>query len=148
MSTIKELNELALQEHIAYIASSMEYEAEPHTTQKVNVHGEIVDVDVGMVPIVNWINDLGGRTLFCCQGNPQPPYVLFRANELALTQVMARIGEYHEYIRSQNISPAVLFSHQMIVGEVDWLGGLRFKLQWFDPHSLYSFTSWLSSKIS
>jgi hypothetical protein len=71
-----------------------EYEDKEHKTQKIKVGEEIVDVDIKMVPYVNWLNAIGARTLFCCQGWKDTslinhcPYVTFRCDNL---NVLAKI---------------------------------------------------------
>lgn len=58
-----------------------------HRTKKIRVGEEIVDVDIKMIPYVNWMNSLGARTLYCCQGWKDQseinyrPYVSFRCDD-------------------------------------------------------------------
>ena len=51
-----------------------------HKTRKIPI--KWAEVDVGMIPIVNFFNyHEGVETLFCCQGSKQnKPYVSFQAN--------------------------------------------------------------------
>lgn len=54
-------------------------EREIHKTKKINVCGQMVDVDVKIIPLVEWFNSNKGiSTTYCCQGSKDGndhPYV-------------------------------------------------------------------------
>lgn len=68
-----------------------------HPTRRTVI--KAADVDVLMVPLVNWLNALDETTtLYCCQGDPgdepaRGPYVLFTCtNPLQLMRVLDALG--------------------------------------------------------
>lgn len=55
-----------------------------HPSKKIDVNGELVDIDVEIIPLIKLMNDMPGVfTTFCCQGNKSikrpyiHPYVAF-----------------------------------------------------------------------
>lgn len=56
-----------------------------HPTTEVLIGGEWVAIDLGILPVILWLNRIPGiETLYCCQGDPDTkerpgscPYVMF-----------------------------------------------------------------------
>lgn len=66
----------------------------PHKTQKITIKQGLVDV--GMIPIINWLNGFEDvYTQYCCEGNsdkknPISPYVLFFCtNQVNLLRILS-----------------------------------------------------------
>jgi len=117
-----------------------------HETRKIMVHGKEVDVDIEIIPVVEWINNLGGRTIYSCEGGRiQNPYVLFRAESDALEKILAKVEEYHCFARERNRIQNIIFTYQSISFEADWQDGVRYKMYFFDENSTKNFIVWLGS---
>lgn len=54
-----------------------------HPTVPLDINGEVCQIDVGIVPVVTWLNALPGiRTEYSCQGDEKhQPYVMFFADD-------------------------------------------------------------------
>lgn len=120
-----------------------------HPTQTLNVHGENVEIDVDMVPVIKWLNNIPGVfTTFCCQGDVdenndgkhKKPYVLFYSNQPARTEyIIKTFTEFHQHSMTLN----VMHSYHEVKTTLDWfMNGIRYSAHWYDNMSLKDFIKW------
>lgn len=78
---------------------------EKHKTESVSL-GK-ADIDVGIIPTINWLNSLKGvQTTHCCQGHPdERPYVTFRCDNLWSLGTI--LGALNEYINEREFSLSI-----------------------------------------
>ena len=126
----------------------------PHPTQPVNIRGRLIDIDLDMIPVVEWLNSIHGvRTLYCCQGDIRkapftdgghPPYILLRCWSLdsigTICRILTEFSEAHgpsEYIRTH---------YHTVKLELDWLDSeIRLKCEWHDNLALQDFNRFLEN---
>lgn len=71
-----------------------------HATEKIDCHGQLINVDLMMIPVVNWLNNLPGVKVFAgCQGDGssmpcfKKPYVAFFCSRLSSIKTIAEAIE-------------------------------------------------------
>ena len=72
-----------------------------HRVELIDVHGETVEIDVNMVPVIKWLNSLPSvRTRFCCEGeegkNEPNPYIIFIGNLESLKKILQSLQKQVE----------------------------------------------------
>lgn len=119
-----------------------------HPTKTLNVHGQDVEIDVDMIPVIQWLNAIPGVfTTFCCQGDAdednngkhKKPYVLwYSQNQNVTIAIIKRFTDFHEHSATLNIR----HTYHEIETKVDYLDGLRYSSHWYDNISLQDFIQW------
>ena len=79
-----------------------------HPTVKIEIDSKLVDIDVDIVPVVQWFNRFPGvKTRWSCQGGlpvawllAEEPYVVFFCNNLESLQKIAQ--EFKEFGSEDN----------------------------------------------
>jgi hypothetical protein len=121
-----------------------------HPAKLVDVDGEAVLVDFGIIPVVRWANGLPGvRTLFSCQGDSsdlgQQPYVMFRCDsQAALWSVLSRVRQFSQdtYLDDEGQVRAVLT--ESVGVEVSYYTECpRYTVRFADPAQLARFVAFL-----
>lgn len=118
-----------------------------HPTREMSIKGEVVEIDVDMMPVVEWLNNLENTfTKFCCQGgvfNPEKnpahdqPYVCWHcSNQATISQIIKIFDDFKNKTDS---------CYHYIETEISWdqdLQELRYITRWFDNLALHDFIEW------
>lgn len=118
-----------------------------HPTQNITVQGENVDIDIDMIPIILWLNNLPSTfTTFCCQGDidsnndgkHKQPYVFWLCNTPTVVEyVLKKFAAFHWH------SATLTHSYHEVKTEVDFFqNGIRYTSKWYDNLALKDFITW------
>jgi hypothetical protein len=110
---------------------------EPHKTESILVRGEMVEVDVGMLPVVRWINSFKSAfTQFCCEGSKEhEPYVLFYCEDKG--ELMQVLKKLHHPL-TDNLTLVLARCEADVFGD-----GIRYKITFGNKKYLRKFVSLL-----
>lgn len=127
-----------------------------HVTEKVRVGDTLVDVDIEIIPVVLWLNDLAGcRTMHSCQGETWSgmedvrfqgvgrPYLVFSCGDPdSLRKILGLIRDFCSYPGRDGVfNPS---GRDLMKVEVDlWDGVVRYDIRWPSLDSLRRFSGWI-----
>lgn len=119
-----------------------------HVTKTMNVHGNNVEVDEHIVPVVLWLNKLAGlETKFSCQGEmcseekTTTPHVIFTCSNQDNIKYLARLA--YRFIKQKSLTTSLNCSVFNIEINIDWYDGdLRYEIRWTDRIALLDFIEW------
>ncbi len=118
-----------------------------HPTILTKINGTEVEIDVEILPMVNWLNSLSGvKTQFSCQGEvyPENPYcrprILFFCEE---HKIIEKIAQLAAKFKSDNDCKSVMSFFEVEIQAHWYVNRMRYVLIWYDLLVLQDFISWM-----
>lgn len=124
----------------------------PHEKTLLEIHGKKVEIDIEIVPIVKWLNNLSGvETQYCCQGEIVPknnwhrPHVIFNCSDPKTIEMIARLSDKFCCDMSEsNTAYCEFFNIEL---HIEWRthnNQIRYDMVWQDLFTMQDFIKWLT----